>query len=167
MQIWMQIWIFANKNERWIPIAWFSVLSIFSALVPSAALCVFEMWWEPLYSYILYSLYSIMKPEPEFLNILWRLKSQLFKASCLFKGQSVHQGLQLFVLLLNTILCIQFFLTVNIKITVDKMIYICIWYWKYSQTYLGTGTLHSHFQLNCHFKMFKNSGSEHTVQGLY
>jgi hypothetical protein len=29
-------------------------------------------------------------PEPEFLNI----QSQLFKESCLFKGQSVQQGLQ-------------------------------------------------------------------------
>jgi hypothetical protein len=32
--------------------------------------------------------------EPEFLNIYWRLKSQLFKASCLFKGHSVQQGSQ-------------------------------------------------------------------------
>jgi hypothetical protein len=33
------------------------------------------------------------RPEPEFLNILWRLKSWLFEGSCLFKGQSVQQGL--------------------------------------------------------------------------
>ncbi len=32
------------------------------------------------------------KPEPEFLNICWRLKSRLFKKSCLFKGQRVQQG---------------------------------------------------------------------------
>jgi hypothetical protein len=40
-------------------------------------------------------------PEPEFLNIYWRLKSRLFEESCLFKGQSVQQGsqwLQFFVL---------------------------------------------------------------------
>ncbi len=56
------------------------------------------------------------RPEPEFLNIQWRPKSQLFEESCLFKGQSVQQGSQLFVLLVKTILCEQFFLTVNIKI---------------------------------------------------
>ncbi len=33
-------------------------------------------------------------PEPEFLNIYWRLKSRLFEESCLFKGQSVQQGSQ-------------------------------------------------------------------------
>ncbi len=38
------------------------------------------------------------------------------------------------------------------------MIYICILYWKYPQTSLET--LYSHFQPNCHFKMFKNLGSE-------
>jgi hypothetical protein len=37
------------------------------------------------------------------------------------------------------------------------MIYICILYLKYLETYLET--LCSHFQPNCHFKMFKNSGS--------
>jgi hypothetical protein len=37
------------------------------------------------------------------------------------------------------------------------MIYICILYLKYLETYLET--LHSHFQPNCHFKIFKNSGS--------
>jgi hypothetical protein len=47
------------------------------------------------------------------------------------------------------------------------MIYICILYLKYLETYLET--LHSHFQPNCHFKMFKNSGSaiiliDHDVQ---
>jgi hypothetical protein len=31
-------------------------------------------------------------PEPEFLNIYWRLKSRLFKESCLLKGQSGQQG---------------------------------------------------------------------------
>jgi hypothetical protein len=31
-------------------------------------------------------------PEPEFLNIYWRLKSRLFATSCLFKGQRVQQG---------------------------------------------------------------------------
>jgi hypothetical protein len=30
--------------------------------------------------------------EPEFLNIYWRLKSRLFKESCLFKGHSVQSG---------------------------------------------------------------------------
>jgi hypothetical protein len=37
------------------------------------------------------------------------------------------------------------------------MIYICILYLIYLETFLET--LHSHFQPNCHFKMFKNSGS--------
>jgi hypothetical protein len=37
------------------------------------------------------------------------------------------------------------------------MIYICILYLKSLETYLET--LHSHFQPNCYFKMFKNSGS--------
>jgi hypothetical protein len=37
------------------------------------------------------------------------------------------------------------------------MIYICVLYLKYLETYLET--LHSHFQPNCHFKVFKNSGS--------
>jgi hypothetical protein len=40
------------------------------------------------------------------------------------------------------------------------MINICILYLKYLENYLET--LHSHFQLNCHFKMFKNSGSDIT-----
>jgi hypothetical protein len=31
-------------------------------------------------------------PEPEFLNIYWRLKSRLSAKSCLFKGQRVLQG---------------------------------------------------------------------------
>ncbi len=31
-------------------------------------------------------------PEPEFLNIYWRLKSRLSVKSCLFKGQRVQQG---------------------------------------------------------------------------
>ncbi len=35
---------------------------------------------------------KMKKPEPEFLNICWRLKSPLFKKSCLFKGQRVQQG---------------------------------------------------------------------------
>jgi hypothetical protein len=30
--------------------------------------------------------------EPEFLNIYWRLKSQHFEETCLFRGQSVQQG---------------------------------------------------------------------------
>jgi hypothetical protein len=34
------------------------------------------------------------RAEPESLNIYWRLKSRLFEESCLFKGQSVHQGSQ-------------------------------------------------------------------------
>jgi hypothetical protein len=82
-------------------------------------------------------------PEPEFLNIQWRLKSRLFKESCLFKGQSVQQGLQwlqLFVLLLKTILCKQLRNTLKLA----KMIHICILYLKYLETYLET--LHSHFQ---------------------
>jgi hypothetical protein len=37
------------------------------------------------------------------------------------------------------------------------MIYICILYLKSLETYLET--LHSHFQSNYYFKMFKNSGS--------
>jgi hypothetical protein len=40
-------------------------------------------------------------PEPEVLNIQWRLKSRLFQESCLFKGHNVQQGsqwLQFFVL---------------------------------------------------------------------
>ncbi len=40
-----------------------------------------------------YRVYST-QPEPEFLNIYWRLKSRLFEESCLFKGQSVQQGSQ-------------------------------------------------------------------------
>ncbi len=39
-----------------------------------------------------------------------------------------------------------------------KWLYICILYRKYLRTYLEA--LHSHFQTNHHFKMFKNSGSE-------
>jgi hypothetical protein len=38
------------------------------------------------------------------------------------------------------------------------MIYNCILNFKYLETYLETS--HSHFQPNCHFIMFKNSGSE-------
>jgi hypothetical protein len=45
------------------------------------------------------------------------------------------------------------------------MIYFCILYLKYLDTYLET--LHSHFQPNCHFKMFKNSGSCCTYSLLY
>jgi hypothetical protein len=44
-------------------------------------------------------------PELKLLNIQWRLKSQLFKDSCLFKGQSVQQGLT--VATLKIILCKQ------------------------------------------------------------
>jgi hypothetical protein len=96
--------------------------------------------------------------EPEFLNIQWRLKSRLFKESCLFKGQSVQQGLQwlqLFcvALLLKTIMCKQLRRTLKLA----KIIYICILYLKYSETYLET--LHSHFQPNRTFKLSKNSGS--------
>jgi hypothetical protein len=42
--------------------------------------------------------------EPEFINIYWRLKSRLFKESCLFKAKSAQQGsqwLQFFLLCLN------------------------------------------------------------------
>jgi hypothetical protein len=94
--------------------------------------------------------------EPEFLNIQWRLKSWLFNKSGLFKGQSVQQGLQwlqLFVLLLKTILCKQLRKTLKSA----KMINISILYLKSLETYLET--LRSDFQPNCHFKMFKNSGS--------
>ncbi len=48
--------------------------------------------------------------------------------------------------------------TVQKTLKLDQMIYICILYWKFPQAYLET--LHSHFQPNCHFKMFKNSGSD-------
>jgi hypothetical protein len=54
---------------------------------------------------------TVRRAEPEFVNIQWRLKSRLFEESCLFKGQSVQQGLQwlqLFVLLLKTVLWKQF-----------------------------------------------------------
>jgi hypothetical protein len=104
---------------------------------------------------VLYSLQCYT--EPEFLNIQWRLKSRLFNESCLFKGQSVQQGLQWlqhFLLLLKTILCKQSIITLKLS----KIIYICIWYLKYLETFLET--LHSHFQPSCHFKMFKNSGSD-------
>jgi hypothetical protein len=50
-------------------------------------------------------------------------------------------------------LCEQFRNTLKLA----KMIYIYILYLKYLETYLET--LHSHFQPNCHFKMFTNSGS--------
>jgi hypothetical protein len=40
-----------------------------------------------------YTIYR-KSPEPEFLNIQWRLKSRLFQESCLFKGHNVQQGLQ-------------------------------------------------------------------------
>jgi hypothetical protein len=98
-----------------------------------------------------------MIPEPEFLNIQWGLKSRLFEASCLFKGQSVQQGLhwlQLFVLLIKT-----FVKTVQKTLKLDQKwstFAFCIEK-KYPQAYLEA--LHSHFQPNCHFKMFKNSGS--------
>ncbi len=62
-------------------------------------------------------------------------------------------GYNFFVLLLKTILCEQLINTLKVA----KMIYICILYLKYLETYLET--LHSHFQPNCHFKMFKNSDS--------
>jgi hypothetical protein len=45
------------------------------------------------------------------------------------------------------------------------MIYICILYLKSLETYLET--LHSHFQHNCYFKMFKNSGSEPEFLNIY
>jgi hypothetical protein len=45
------------------------------------------------------------------------------------------------------------------------MIYICILYLKYLETYLET--LHSHFQPNCYFKMFKNSGSGRDQYCIY
>jgi hypothetical protein len=43
--------------------------------------------------------------ESEFLNIYWRLKSRLFKESCLFKGHSVQQGSQWLQFILKTFLC--------------------------------------------------------------
>ncbi len=43
-------------------------------------------------------------PEPEFLNIYWRLKSLLFEESCLFKGQSCTAGLPV-----AAILCVLYF----------------------------------------------------------
>ncbi len=92
---------------------------------------------------------AVERIEPEFLNIQWRLKSRLFKESCLFKGQSVQQGLQWLQL---------FCVASKDYFVLAKMIYICILYLKYLETYLET--LHSHFQPNFHFKMFKNSGSE-------
>ncbi len=111
-----------------------------------------------------YSAYPGLKrhyqcPELEFLNILEAEKST-FQESCLFKGQSVQQGLQwlqLFVLLLMTIFCKQLRKTLKLA----KMIYIFILYLKSLETYLET--LHSHFQPYCHFKMFQNSGSDQFI----
>ncbi len=51
--------------------------------------------WEYIYPFLSPAVHSAA-PEPEFLNIQWRLKSQLFNESCLFQGQSVQQDLQLF-----------------------------------------------------------------------
>jgi hypothetical protein len=51
--------------------------------------------------------------------------------------------------------------TVKKNIKLAKMIYICMLYLKSLETYISyLVTLHSHFQPNCHFKMFKNSGSD-------
>ncbi len=53
---------------------------------------------------------NFYRPDPEFVNIQWRLNSRLFEETCLFKGQSVQQGfqwLQLFVLLLKAVFCKQ------------------------------------------------------------
>ncbi len=98
-------------------------------------------------------------PELEFLNILEAEKTT-FQESCLFKGESVQQGLQwlqLFMLLLKIILYKQLRKTSKLA----KIIYILILYLKSLETYLET--LHSHFQLYCHFKMFKNSGSDQFI----
>ncbi len=56
-----------------------------------------------------------MHPEPEFLNIYWRLKSRLFEESCLFKCQSVQKGSQWlqFFCILKIFLCQQFEKTKN------------------------------------------------------
>ncbi len=49
-----------------------------------------------------FTVYSVQgSTEPEFLNICWRLKSRLFKKSCLFKGQRVQQGSNNFCVLME------------------------------------------------------------------
>ncbi len=64
-----------------------------------------------------------------------------------------YSGYYFFVLLLKVILCKQLGNTLKLA----KIIYICILYLKYLETYLET--LHSHFQPNCHLKRLKNLGS--------
>jgi hypothetical protein len=79
-----------------------------------------------------------------------------FQGELSFQRSECTAGLTVattFLLLLKTILCKQ----PNITLNLAKLIYICILYLKYLETYLET--LHSHFQPSCHFKMFKNSGS--------
>ncbi len=87
-----------------------------------------------------------------------------FQAELSFQRSECTAGLTVatsFVLLIKTILSKQFRKTLKSA----KMIYICILYLKSLETYLET--LHSHFQPNCYFKMFKNSGSEHFQKRLY
>ncbi len=97
-------------------------------------------------------------PEPEFLNVYWRLKSRLFEKSCLFKGQRVQQSLSgshfLWVYFNNYFVWKD---NEQILTSLNDWTYIYL-YWKYTQNYLET--LYSHFQPSCHFKVFKNSGSD-------
>jgi hypothetical protein len=81
-----------------------------------------------------------------------------FQGELFFQRSECTAGLTVsgyifFVLLIKTILSKQLRKTLKSA----KMIYICILYLKSLETYLET--LHSHFQPNCYFKMFKNSGS--------
>ncbi len=82
---------------------------------------------------------GVKEPEPEFLNIHWMLKSQLFKESCLFKGQSVQQGLQwlgcnFFMLIVKSILCKQLYLYKKIILNDSALAFsienICRIIWK-------------------------------------
>ncbi len=97
-------------------------------------------------------------PEPEFFNIYWRLKSRLFEESCLFKVRvySRTNSCYSFLCWLYRLFCGK---PMKKNIKLDKIINICILYWKYLQTYLEA--LHTPFSPTVISKCLRIRAQDH------
>jgi hypothetical protein len=90
---------------------------------------------------------SQLHTEPEFLIIYWRLKSRLFKKSCLFKGQWVQQGSNSFCALMEK----SIFCKLNKRMRAVQII---------RPAYYIENVIRVIWNPSFHFKVFKKSGSE-------
>jgi hypothetical protein len=107
--------------------------------------------WDRLVPYFI-----AFTPEPEFLNICWRLKSRLFMTSCLFKGHRVQQGSNrrsFCVLKEKIFVCISNKRLKVVQITLSRSVFLL----KISADLFGNLALT--LSASCHFKVFKISGS--------